>query len=177
MVNVALAGWRATIGADDLIALLRPFSRLEASQLQSLVDDCLRGTTVFLDVPTESDGDALIQVARGHQIGAKALYGPRGAIFEKYRASGRWGGVGLWLHRQEALSFVDDCRRLNLVIPGFDLAREQDGKFYVSIRSANYSSLYRQPNAVEASTSAAEDFLKAEWPDRTDRVTFTITTP
>ena len=96
-------------------------------------------------------------------------------IFERYREGGIVAGGELLLTPSAAVQFVEDCRRLNLVILGMDFYTPRGEELVEMVgNSADFSSAATEPNAVELSCDAAKRFFEAEPLGDIARVSFVI---
>lgn len=87
-------------------------------------------------------------------------------LTERYKGCGRLEGNELLLKREDALRFIDDCKRFNVLILGMDFFIETGDGDLTELPgvSADYSSLRHSPNVVEKSANAAKALIAKDLP-------------
>src|SRR4051812_17460062 len=94
-------------------------------------------------------------------------------IIKKYLQKGWTSKSGeLWLHRTDALDFVEDCRRSGLTILGLDFIKEEQGVITLLLATEDFSSISEGAGATQATTELAGKLLQDAWPEGATRVTF-----
>jgi hypothetical protein len=94
-------------------------------------------------------------------------------LIEKYRQKGIMPGQELLLRHDDALCFIDDCERENLIILGLDFYVLENDKV-IQVSSADYSSLVGQPNNLQESIIAARKLIRNGLPDGASWVSFVV---
>lgn len=95
-------------------------------------------------------------------------------LIQKYRNKGRMDCSELMLRHEDALSFIDDCEKLGLIILGMDFYKVRGKDILSLLNSADYSSIANLPNAKQMSITESRKLIKNALPDNADWVSFVL---
>lgn len=95
-------------------------------------------------------------------------------VLREYQSLGIAYGSEVLLDHQQALRFLDDCVKANLVILGMDFYRGAGDSIMPVEASADYSSLSEGPEAVARSVQAAKKLINDGLPDGAAYVSFVV---
>ena len=95
-------------------------------------------------------------------------------IFAKYQSVGVRRGMECLLRHADALRFLDDCERSQLMVLGMDFYKQEGSDIVELLNSADYSSLSGREDAVVQSIGAARRLIQTRLPDEANWVSFVV---